>query len=338
MSSEQRKAVVRLGESAITVTTEIDSLLYQFPDLTLELSQQVVQLVLTFQVHTCTHSCTKRCPEGQECRHFFPRPPSLFTLLATTPNLETPTAKDRLEAVEAMLERLQGLLRDQPDISHPGGMEEDPVAALVSLLHQVADPPQPLGEGYYSWAGMVHGPGEELENLLLRCGAHTKSPLEALLLAIYHCCLLPRRHAKLILVRNVSEVYIVNYNPWALLAWEANMELEIITHTPSSVYGYVSKGSGQKSLYTAITELRARGSPRDLLAARRLEKVVEQGQREVTLGEGMFRMDHRLSLSASSSSAMVIFVNTAMPSTLNLLVGSRRDKAEYYYSLRCFDI
>ena len=333
LTKDEREAVIKLGEAAITVTTDIDGLLHQFPNLTLEQAEEVVRLVLTHQVHTCTHSCTEDFAEGQKCRHFYPRPPSLFTLLATTPDLKTPGAKDRLETVEAMVENLQGLLRVQPGIGNPGGEVQHPALALVTLLHQVADPPVPLGRGYYSWAGVVQGPGEELEELLLRCGAHGVGPDDALLLALYHCLLLTRRHPKLLLVRQVNESFIVNTNPWVLLAWEANMEIEIITHTPSTLYSYVSKGGGQSSLNVAITELRQRGSPRDLMAARKLEVAVERGKREVTMAEAMIRMDPRLWLSATSSTGMVSFVNAAQPGTPNS-VRERSQEQKAQYSLR----
>ena len=329
LTVEQRAAVIQLGEGAVTVATDIDSLLYQFPDLTLEQAEEAVRLALRHQVHTCTHSCKEVCAEGQKCRHFFPRPPSLFTLLATTPDLLTPEAKERMGAVEAMLEKVQELLRTNPNISQPRE-EDEPVAALVAFLLQVADRPQPLGEGYYFWAGAIQGPTEEMEQLLLHCGALVPCPLDALLLAIYHCYLLNRQHPKLLPVRLLKEAYMVNYHPWLLLAWEANMELEVVTHTPSALFKYVTKGCGQKSLDCAVTELRNRGSCKDSLAARRLESAKESGRREVTITEGMFRMDPRLSLSVTSTAGMVVFINTALPGgTHSTEEGIRRDKEQY---------
>ena len=67
-----------------------------------------------------------------------------------------------------------------------------------------------------------------------------------------------RRYSRFLPRRRVCEVMVANTNPWILLAMEGNFEIDIITATPEKVFGYVTKGSQQKSLVRAVAELQGR--------------------------------------------------------------------------------
>ena len=42
----------------------------------------------------------------------------------------------------------------------------------------------------------------------------------------------------------MDECDMVNYSPWMLLANKSGTNIELITHSPSTVFQYVTKGSG----------------------------------------------------------------------------------------------
>ena len=89
------------------------------------------------------------------------------------------------------------------------------------------------------------------------------------------------------------------------------MELELVLHTPEKLYKYVTKGSKQQSLNSAISELGRSGGKGAEEAQRRLESALEAGKREVSLTEAVIRLDYRLNF-GTSFPTKVTWVNTAL--------------------------
>lgn len=307
LTREGVEPVLALALDAITVSTSAGALQQQFPALDLQQAEQVAELARKFQVHTCTASCKEIFAPGQLCRHYFPREPSLLPLVALRPSMATDEDRVILSSFERIKERVQKLLRLLP--SHPlPAEEEDPVASLLNLLHQVADPPVARDGGGYSWAGATFCPGLQLDRLLQEFGVLTVSQEDAVLLAVYHSSVLCRRQSKFVPLRRVSEVWVVNFNPWAIQAIQGNMELDIITHTPQKLISYVGKGVSQRSLQTAKEELYDREQSGDVETAERLEELGKAGWREVSLVEALFRLDSNLTL--SQCTLKVTWLNT----------------------------
>ena len=279
--------LVDLAKAALTVTTCPEVLATQFPTMEGEQVEEVVGLARRLQVHRCTPSCTHLPGQGhgQQCKHHFPRHPSLLDLVARRP---ARGEEEWLEAVERVQLRVQGMLR-QLEV----GGQEEPVEALLHLLHQLGPAPAGLPGGGYSWCGVTVPPGEELTSLLQQCGAMAATQADTATLACYHLTLLTRRSPRFVPRRRVCEVWVATFNPWALLALQANMEIDLLA-SPSAVARYATKGSRQLSLVRAVAELRRRGGREDLVAARRLQVAVEAGHREVPLGEAFYRLDTRL--------------------------------------------
>ena len=127
--------------------------------------------------------------------------------------------------------------------------------------------------------------GPQLTRLINECRALEVDEAGAVILALYHFSLMLRFHSKFIPIRTVHEVWVASYNLIVLLAWQANMELELVLHTPEKLLKYVAKGSRQHSLNTAISELGRRGGKNDEMASQQLEEAVEAGKREVPMTE-----------------------------------------------------
>ena len=173
------------------------------------------------------------------------------------------------------------------------------------------DQPVRLEDGGYTWAGTTFPIEPQLTRLINDCRTLEVGESGAVILALYHYSLMLRFHSKFIPIRTVHEVWVASYNPVVLLAWQANMELELVLHTPVKLFRYVAKGSRQQSLKAAISELGRRNGKGDERAAERLEEAIEAGKREVPMAEALIRLDSTLSLSTSFPTK-VAWVNTAL--------------------------
>ena len=293
--------VVAIGRASITVSTMPEDIVQQFPKLSLLQATEAGRLALAHQWHHCTESCESSVFPGQLCNKFFPQLPSLFPLVATTPLLGK-EGQQRLEAIYEIHTRMQNLLRNR-NLTQ----EEDSVASLLNLLKSLANPPEPLpNEEGFTWHSVVFPNGSQLQRFLFDCQPYGRTPGDVLLLSLYHMSLLTRRHAKYIPVRSVADVCIAKYNPIVLLATHANMEVDLILHTPAVWFKYMTKtGASQSSLKSSQSQLSSRG---DNINGLRVSEMIEAKKREVTLGENFCLLDPQLSL--ASSNVTTKYVNT----------------------------
>ena len=312
LSRQDFQGVVELATSILTVTLSPGVLHAQFPALSVQQATEAVRLASKFQLHACSAFCTSSFPEDQLCKEWFPRLPSVFALVARTPLAGCKNDEAMLNKFERIHLQVQRLLRNAQRgvYIHPSGTD---LHALVVLLGEVSvnDQPVLLEDGGYTWAGTTFPIGPQLTRLINDCRTLEVGEAGAVILALYHYSLMLRRHSKFIPIRTVHEVWVASYNPVVLLAWQANMELELVLHTPKSLLKYVAKGSRQHSLNAAISELGQRKGKGDERAALRLEEALEAGKREVPMTEALIRLDTRLSLS-SSFPTRVTWVNTSL--------------------------
>ena len=156
---------------------------------------------------------------------------------------------------------------------------------------------------------------EELERELARSRLLSDDEDVAVTLGIYHFTLHFRRHGKFIPKRKASQAFIENFNPFVMLASDANVSTEFVSHTVDKVYKYVTKGSQErdpdrknkdddsKSLRSAEKETRSRNKGSDRVAADTLKaKIEEKFWREVTTGEALYLLDPSLNLSSANFS------------------------------------
>ena len=301
---EERGRVADLGKGAITVTMSARDLADQFPTLTEQEVVTVVTLARRVQQHYCSQYCSTTKQNGQKCGQYFPRPPSLLPLVAMRPDLVTEEQKNQLEALETIGQRVQDLLRGLPRPFQPD--EEDPALSLLLLLQEVADPPVLLPGGGYSWAGAMFPPSEDLVHLQQECEALTTTQEARDLLVVYHSSLLFRQHAKYLPRRRVGECWGVNYNPWLLKEAKSNLEVEIVTHTPKSLFHYLCKGATQQTLLMTADEVESRGGRRMGDMADQLRQMEDESWREVSLTEAFYLLDRDLHLFTSNSPVVYV--------------------------------
>jgi hypothetical protein len=84
LKKEDVSDLVTLATGAVTASLSPVDLLLQFPGLGEPLAARVSVLAKHFQEHNCVEGClTDYAVKG--CRHFFPRLPALYHLIATVP-------------------------------------------------------------------------------------------------------------------------------------------------------------------------------------------------------------------------------------------------------------
>ena len=293
LSQQELEPLLSLGNSTITVSTEADDILKQFPQLSRAQCVKVGRLAQTVQQHDCKPSCEEHDIPGQKCKGFYPKLPCLFSLVAKTPLLDN-LGKERLESIYGIHTRLQGLLRTTRVKTL-----EDNTDALLSLLKQLGDQPLPLpAEAGYTWHGLTFLRSLDLQTVLLKCESFSNHPDDVILLGLYHLSLMTRRHAKFHPVRRVKEVFTVKYNPVVLLATESNGEIDLLLHTQQRWFDYMTKaGLSQSSMRKSQVEIAARG---DVDNGSKLERLIQAKKREVTLGEAFFLVDPQLHLVSSN--------------------------------------
>ena len=316
LTREELHPIVELGEKNATVSMCPTMLKTQFPSLSMEQAEEVSRLALELQVHSCSQSCQRRIPfEGQMCSMFFPKMPTLIALVATTPLLKSEQDKLRLETITLFHEKVQKQIRTEA--MDPNGLLSgeagSPITLLCSLVRKVTAPPVPDGNGNFFFAGILVPRGPEtigLQRDLLKLGVHIGEDMD--LMVSYHYSLLTRKHNKYLPVRTLREAFVVSFNPFILLTSKANGECELITHTPSSVFRYINKGTQSSILSTNAKELRNRSnSKREEDMAKSLEQCVERGMRVVTLGEAYRLLDPRMSICSSNGSS-VVFISCSV--------------------------
>ena len=296
---EDLDPVVDLARTTITVSLRAADLLQQFTHLTQQESQNAVTLARAYQVHQCTPHCTSSYPPGQKCSQFFPKLPSLFHLQSRRPDLASDAKKRGFTGLWGLHERIQQLLRQLP---HPGALGQDPVQSLLALLRQLDSHPVFLESGDYEWAGLKIRQSRELERLLDEVLALEPATVgDQVLLALYHQTLLYRRHAKLLPACRVSEVWVVQYNPELLLATQANMEINLVTHTVPTLLDYMSKGATSQAIPSTVEQLNSWGGARNHSMAEQLRLAWEEEWREVSLTEAFYVIYSELHLSAMDS-------------------------------------
>lgn len=313
LTREDLQPLVEISQAAITVSTSVPGLRQQFPGMSQEHAQEVVELAMRHQLHRCTAHCTASTPPGQECSQYFPKLPSLKPLMA---NLKTKSG-----GVPKLHVAIQNILRGLP--VHGDQVEEDPVLSLLNILNQVAAPPILLPSGSFHWAGMTVRVTPEMDQLLgeMRLIPGLATLGQQRVMALYHYTLRFRRHPKMVQTRRVTEAWVVNFNPSLLRAARTNIELDLVTHTLSTLQSYHTKGATTQTTLETAAQLEQRGGARNSRMAEDIRMASESGYKEMSMTEAYFRMDPGLHLFISNKT--VSWVSILPPGPLVLIYGLR---------------
>ena len=313
LTDEEVAPLRDVAAKSVSVSLNPDELVDSFPDLGRQLAEEVAVLAGNYQIHaTCGSHCQDVGSETTEtCRFFFPQLPTFFHVIARCPALSTKQDEEALAQIESLHAAVKGELRRRREDGTLG--DDNTPSGLARLLLSAVGDPGLVEEGFL-WHEVRFPRDELFQHLYAKCRSLVPQPSvqHADVLAIYHRSLLVRRHAKHLPRRTVSEAYVEEFNPWMLRAAAGNVSVKMVLHTPFNLYSYVTKSSdGARGIRSAASELRRRGGESNLAGCDMLEAKLEDGYREVTLGQALHRLDPTLRLSKSDLS--VVWVCADVP-------------------------
>jgi hypothetical protein len=186
------------------------------------------------------------------------------------------------------------------------------------LLESLGDiDSEPPNEGCYRWKGGVFAKGRKFNEWQKIIGSqHPHRARHKVLFAVYYTALSTATRVstetsallnELVLVRDISEVYVATYNPYLLEAMRSNMEVSLVMYTPEVVLRYITKGQSRPDSSRAVKQL---VEEHDMSKTSDVISRIKS-MREVSEAEAYFRLDRDLSL--SSTNLTVEWVNTAFP-------------------------
>ena len=310
LEPDKAQPVLQLAAEAYAVTLRADKLRAQFPLLTDEQAKEAVALARRLQLHRCTATCAMGTRDGELCSHFFPRVPSLYDHL----QLSGPWGNDAekrwtLECQEFVLSVKRAIE------NHAARCRLiPPHTLLLELLKSISDgPATAVLDNKFYFCGVQFDDCAWFRYHLRRTTDVLPPGVpqaDVLTLAAYHYLTsIGKRHSRIVSERLMDECEVVSYSPWVLLATKSSTNIELITHSPSTVCQYLTKGSGGvDSLVRSADEVdeRQTGAGRRRLRTDRLDSETASvlrrqadvlGRREAPLCELLFTgLDPRLSL------------------------------------------
>ena len=313
LTDEDVAPFVQIAADSVTVSLSANELLDAFPSLGHHLAAEVASMAAKYQVHRlCGSYCEPDAAEMETCRFFFPQLPSFCHIIARCPSIASDEQKRALEQNESFHAAVKTELRRR---KAAGTLDDDDSPCqLAELLLAATKPPVRIDANKILWHGIIYERDQRVDQLYAECCALEPPPsaFHALVLALYHRSLLVRRNAKHLPKRMLSEVYVEEYNPWALKANGGNVSVKLILHTVGKLYGYVTKGSNATTgMKAASGELLRKGGQANRDCSEALENLIKDGYREVSLGQALYQLDPTLQLSRSD--LKVVWLSAQVP-------------------------
>ena len=317
LTESDKDKLATLANSILTARLSAPHLSHAFPEVSGSRADDIVALAAKHQTHVCTKKCQIDIDDNYDgCWDHFPRLPSEFTIIASPQEeiLEYQSKKVK-EAVRSVLTEL----RESGQL-HNLSLVEFLIHALGDIDAQGLTP-----HGDYRWNGGLFAQSPTLTKWLGVVSQIRDSHVT--LFAVYYTALSTATWKKnktvitnegskvektlvhqLVLRRSVSEVYVLDYNPFCIEAMRSNMSLSLVLYTPEKVIEYITKAQNRpNSQHQVVKNLREKGE------AATVDQIVRRMAelREVSLAEAFFRIDDSLNL--SEANVKVEFVNTNFP-------------------------
>ena len=312
LSNKDKQVLAKFVNKTVTCTLSVKKV-RKF-GISKKRAMKIINMVKDVNVHNHTKTCRKY---STDCRFMFPRYPSYFTIIAQEQPAEL---LDEEKAnfwtnIDLVLERVQDALKDLKDLEVNlevlitecfTEMKIENKNGIKKILIKV-------GERQASFCY-----NDVLETAAFLSGTHIndkKDLRKNLVMAVYHYCLTFCRYGtKVILEREVSEIFVNNYNPHWMEAWNANMDLQIcldyfsiITYMTDYVTKPETKTTEALKQVKKIKE-KQNASTYDLMQALIQTYLTH---REMGECESYYRLDPTLHYKQSNIGT--IFLNTGFP-------------------------
>ena len=217
--------LLKFGKDTITCSTDPKVLMSQF-GINMERAEKIVNMVKEVNTHHHTKTCRKY---KTDCRFKFPRYPSLFYIIAQ----ELPPSENKHE----LLSRIYFVLDNVQRVIKSYANEDSGKTQSIATMLKDALPNIKFDKNNQTFV-IYHG--DEMYDFDVTTVIQTYNFLSGnhaspekmsdtdLRSALYHYCLsISDYGTKLILKREVSEMFVNNYNPFWMEAWNANMDLQL---------------------------------------------------------------------------------------------------------------
>jgi hypothetical protein len=317
LTKNHERALCNLAASSLSVRLSASKLKVKFNDLTVKRAADIVSLAKLLQMHTCTAKCS--FDDGREgCYYLFPRLPSEYFIISAVPEkYSTPFETEERDYFIKECYKVKSAVSDTILSIHSTGQLQT-LNFHELLLEALGDIDiEPPNEGCYRWKGGVFAKGKKFDEWQGIIGnEHPHHARHKILYSVYYTALstATRMSAEtqdlineLVLVRDVSEVFVATYNPYLLEAMKSNMEVNLVLYTPDVVLRYITKSQGRQDSSQVVNKLQEDQASSN--AGNLVTRI--KSMREVSEAEAYFRLDKDLTL--SSTNLTVEWVNTAFP-------------------------
>ena len=315
LSSSDKTTITDYAESILSVSISPYNLSKKFGSLNGQRAESISRLADELQEHFCTWKCAfEKGKEG--CRHYFPRLPSEYTLIAAT-TLRTPDPVEEEIRNYFLGECAKIKEAVASEIKKTSRAALRTTTLLQLLLKALGDVDNSLPtEGCYRWKGGIFPSPVfhvEYRHWIEKISSeHPHGDEHKYLFSIYYTALSTATRRKdqkeineLVMERDVKEAYVATYNPYLLEAMKSNMEVTLVLHTPDSVLHYITKSSKPPKSQSETSRKLNDGS------VSQATKNRIEAMREVSEAEAFFRLDPELTL--RETNMPVEWINTALP-------------------------
>ena len=273
---------------------------------------KIIKMVKDVNVHNHTRTCRKY---STDCRFMFPRFPSYFTIIAEELPCELlDEVKTRLWInIDLILEQVQDALKglESSEISLDDLLFENFTDVKIENEDGIKRILIKIGDKHASFS--YHDVLETAE--FLSGGSKSIDWEKNLLSAVYHYCLTFCRYGtRVILEREVCEIYVNNYNPHWMEAWNANLDLQICLDYFSIITymtDYVTKPETKTT--EALKQVKKIKEKQNASTYELMQALIQTylTHREMGECESCYRLDPTLHYKQSNIGT--IFLNTGFP-------------------------
>jgi hypothetical protein len=275
---------------------------------------KIIKMVKVVNVYNHTKTCRKY---STDCRFLFPRYPSHFTIIAQELSgdlLDEDKTKIWIN-IDLVLEQIQDALKvlENFEVSLDDLLAENFTDMKIENEDGIKRILIKIGDKHANFS--YHDVLETAEFLNGTKNTKSEDWEKNMLSAVYHYCLTFCRYGtKVILEREVCEIFVNNYNPHWMEAWNANMDLQICLD--------------YFSIITYMTDYVTKPETKTTEALKQVKKIKEQQNastyelmqaliqtylthREMGECESYYRLDPTLHYKQSNIGT--IFLNTGFP-------------------------
>ena len=326
LGSEDVQALRLFIDSSVSCSRDQEEMMRQFT-LSAEDVQVVIDRVSQVNVHHHTKTCRKN---GTECRFDIPRFPSKYTIVAQgMPEHVKNTEKEAVTGISYVQKRVKTVMKEL-ELDRDERRRNDAAAEIDIDLPTLLERCFPLirisdntniitisadENSQYNFKTLhVIEAGEQNQDSDILISTHllTREKLRSL---VYHYCLTVCDYGtKVILKRNVPDIFVNNYNPHWMLAWNGNMDLQICLDYFSIITYMTDYVCKPETKTTELLKEVKKTKEKEKVSTRDLMYSLAQAyltSREMGECEAYYKLDTNLHYKQSNIKA--IFVGSGFP-------------------------